>query len=308
MHLQLKKIDTKGIPIGELWAAHSQFQPKGSLPQNIGDGFLLEFNPIFRKIRKQFTDFGFAFSERDPCRYFAFPLVALDDIYAHGIVPFRDNAFWLQTLSKKMPDITLTELKRSELQFNYLFHESAHFVAHRILFGRRQMNRIPVSRDSLLKILIGESFANTVECFSGLYAEGEIGSFFTDANCHFRLSLREVKILKKSIQSFGFECSLKILFASFLYANYLRDRLTTSEVREIKKFSRARHDFSALSRIAFELSEIFRTNTTQFHLMKLGFPDDLSPWMKADPLRELGKGRGAVPLDRLFGLLLPDSV
>lgn len=300
MSLHWKKIDPSGIPISELWQVHSQFRPRGALPKNLGDGFLLQFNPIYQKIRELFLELDFSFSEKDPCHYFSFPLVALDDIYSKGIVPYRNNAYWLHALSKKMPFLTLTECKRSELQFNYLFHESAHFVAHRFFFGRQQMNRIPVSKESLLKILLGESFANAVECFTGCFAEGEIASFFVDANCHFRLNAKEVKVLRTSIAIFGLEKSFKVLFASFLYANFLREKLTRSEISEIKKFAEVKHDFSALSRIAFELSEIFRTDTTQFHLMKLGFPADLSLWSKSDPLRATRKQSVKAPLDLLF--------
>lgn len=279
--LKLSLLDPKGIPLSELIAVHRQFESK--LSQNIGDGYLMEFNPIFRNIRQAFFQYGFSFSSPDP-HYDSFPLMSLDDIYSEKKVPVRNNIFWLEELNK-IPGLTLTELKKSELQFNYLFHESAHFIAHKILFGDCEMKAVPVTKESLLKILIGESFANTVESLAALYAEGEIGSYFLDANCHYRLSAQEVKVLEKSVKENGFQKTFRLVFASFLSANYLVQRPSKKELSSILKFAGVKKAQKEL--IGYGLSEIFRTNTTQLHLMKLGFPDDLNGWLDIDPVAEL---------------------
>lgn len=296
--LKLAPLDPKGIPIGEILVVHQQFQPKYSIADNIGDGFLLKNNPIYRKIRENFLARGFSFTPSG-LHYYTFPLMSLDVIYAQKSVPFRNNVFWLKEL-EKIPNFTLTELKKCELRFNYLLHECAHFIAHKELFGDQEMNQLPVTKDSLLRILIGESYANSVETMAAIYAEGEIEHYFLDANCHYRLDAKEVRAIKKLVSEHGSQKTFLLILASFLQANYLVHKPNASEIRSMAKFSGIKK--IPKTPIGFGLSEIFRTNTTQLHLMKLGFPADLNGWLECDPVAELLKPKSKELRDRVADL------
>jgi hypothetical protein len=287
--LRFAKPDPKGIPLKEVMAVHRQFQPLGSLPDNVGDGFLCATNPVYRSIRKEFLKRGFRYSLKDQPDYYAFPLMSLDDAIARGVVPYRKNFPWLEILEKKAPGkFTLTELKKSELQFNYLFHESAHFIAHSVLFGKTAPAAVPKNADSLLKILIGEAMANTVECVAAIFAEGEIGGYFLDANCHFRTNEQESAALIKLVQKIGLRRLAKAVMASFLYANYMYERLDAKEKNLIAELVEVKASVIAPAiRVGFELSEIFRTNTTHLHLLKMGFPADLQILIQFDPVKKL---------------------
>ncbi len=290
--LSFEKPDKHGIPLRELIALNGQFRPKGCLPENLGDGFLLAWNPVFRGIRTEALERGFRFSATDHGLYYSFPLMALDGVIEKRVIPYRDNASWLSLLEKNAPGrFTLTELKRSELRFNYVFHESAHCIAHSLFFGRARFSSLPKNADTLLKILLGEAFANTVECLSAIYAEGEMASYFLDGNCHFRSSEKEVREIRRCARKFGFAATARVLLASFLYANYLFDRLGPAELKRIRVFAGlpAGTELRKLAAIGTELSESFRTTTTHLHLMKLGFPSNLSPLMRGDPLSRLEK-------------------
>jgi len=303
--LTFEKRDKNGIPLQELISVHSQFRGRGSLPRNLGDGFLLSQNPVFRSVREEALARGFSFSAKDYSLYYSFPLMSLDFVIERRQIPYRDNFAWLPLLEKSAPGaFTLTELKRSELQFNYLFHESAHCIAHSTFFGRRSFRSLPKNADTLLQILLGEAFANTVECMSAAFAEGEIGSYFLDGNCHFRSNPKEVREIRRCARRFGWEKTARVLLAAFLYANYLFDRIGRGEHARIRHFACLPKDakIQRLAKIGTELSESFRTTTTQLHLMKLGFSGELGALMRQDPLARLEKKAKLLVKERAYAL------
>lgn len=293
--LQFEKCDPLGIPLRELIAVHRQFRPGMRLAGNLGDGFLCAQNPVFRNIRQECLRRGFSFTNRESGPYYAFPLMSLDAVIEARRIPYRDNFVWLEILEKQVPGkFTLTELKRSELQFNYVFHESAHCIAHAVFFGRARFSRLPKNADTLLRILLGEAFANMVECLSAVFAEGEIGGYFLDGNCHFRANVKEAKELRRAVKKWGLEKTGRVLLAAFLYANYLVDRLGRKELARIREFAGLEKsaEITALAKIGTELSEQFRTTTTHLHLIKMGFPSALGVMMRGDPLLRLEKNAG----------------
>lgn len=289
--LSFPAIDTRGIPLREVIAVHRLFRPRGSLPANLGDGFLCTWNPVFRSVRRAYLAQGFRFTTRDFCGYYAFPLMALDHLLDRGLIPYRENFAWLERLERSAPGLfTLTELKRGELQFNYLFHESAHALAHRAFFGRRRAASLPKTPAALHRILLGEAFANTVECLASSLAEGEIGAWFLDANCHFRSTKGEAALIRRLGRRRGFLPVARALLAGFLYANFLFDRLGPAEKKRVAGYSGLPvKEAASLAAIGTELCERFRTTTTQLHLLKLGFPPRLGAMLRFDPVARLLK-------------------
>lgn len=291
--LSFPAIDARGIPLSEVIAVHRQFRPRGSLPANLGDGFLCAHNPVFRSVRAAYLARGFRFTTRDFCGYYAFPLMALDHLLDRGLIPYRENFAWLERLERSAPGLfTLTELKRGELQFNYLFHESAHLLAHHAFFGRRRAASLPKTSASLHRILLGEAYANTVECLATAIPEGEIGAWFLDANCHFRSTKGEAALIRRLGSRRGPLPLARALLAGFLYSNFLFDRLGPAEKKRVAEYSGLPvKEAAALAAIGTELCETFRTTTTQLHLLKLGFPANLGPLLRFDPVAKLEKDK-----------------
>ncbi len=286
--LSFLRLDVKGIPLRELIAVHEQFHARNSLRDNLGDGFLYHQNPVYRHVRDEYARLGFRFTDRDFADYYAYPLMALDEAIDAGKIPYRRNFAWLKKLERSAPGLfTLPTLKASELQYNYLFHESAHFLAHRRLFGRISPKKVPKTQDSLLRIMLGESFANTAECLSAAYAEGEIGTYFLEANCHFRANREEVKVLRRSVRRWGGERVARALLAAFLYSNFLYERLSAAQRKRVGEFSQIDEPMAPLLAIGLQLSEEFRQTTTPLHLWKLGFPPNLPRLLRFDPLAKL---------------------
>ena len=288
--VRLQKLDSRGIPLKEVILLQKKFRPPQSLSQNLGDGFLMRFNPLFKKIRNETLRRGFSFTTENVGNYYSFPLMALDEVIFRKKIPYRENFAWLPRLESLAPEtFTLTEIKRSEIQLNYLFHESAHCIAHAEFFGRQDGKRIPKNEISLLKILLGESFANAVECFSAIYAEGELGFFFLEANCHFRATAKEILALKRSAKKHGNETIFLLLVCAFLYANYLHEELNKKERGKIFSFVGVKpsKELEKILQIGMQLDTEFRTSTTQLHLLKMGFEKKMEKYF-SEPMDLLG--------------------
>lgn len=267
-----------GIPLSEVIALHNKFRPKKTVSGNLGDGFLMQFNSLFRSIREEVLSRGFTFTTENVGNYYSFPLMALDEVISRKKIPYRENSLWLPRIEKFAPKkFTLTEIKRSEIQLNYLFHESAHCIAHVEFFGNKSIHSAPKNKETLLKILLGESFANAVECLSAIYAEGELGFFFLEANCHFRANAKEIAALKKATDRYGLENIFLLLLCAFLYANYLYEDLGKKEIQKIFSVTGVtpRKDLEKIIKIGLQLDTEFRTGTTQLHLLKIGFPKNI---------------------------------
>lgn len=284
--------DRSAISLAEIISAHLCFSSKNSLSNNLGDGFLIANNPIFRNIRIEVLNRGYRFTTNDFCHYFSYPLMCLDNVIAAKRIPYRENFYWLNELEKQRPGLfSLIDLKRGGLQFNYLFHESAHCVAHSVFFGEKKHSNISKNKDSLLPVLLGEAFANSAECLASLFAEGEIGSYFLDANCHFRSSEKEAAIIWRYVNALGFEAVAKVLLCAFLYSNFMYQSLKLKEERLIKKMANISNqkNIKPLLEMGLSLCEQFRSDTTQLHLMKMGYKGDLNSLTNYDPLEKILK-------------------
>ena len=118
------------ISLAEVLALQQRSHGPSRLLQNLGDGFLYQKNPFFRRIRDAARARGIGFTLEDPGDYFAFPLVALDAVLETRKVPYRANYSALRGFERARPGFfTLADLRKNRPLPNYVLHESAHAVA-----------------------------------------------------------------------------------------------------------------------------------------------------------------------------------
>lgn len=219
--------------------------------------------------------------------------MGLDKILAEGVVPYRDNFTCLERLEAQAPGrFGLEAVYRFELGFNYVFHESAHCLAHREFAPITEKSR----SFALLKILLGEAFANTAECLSSAFVTGEIGAYFLKANAHFTLDLEDSALLIRVAREIGFQNTAKALIYSFFYSNSLYLSLGEAERRSIAALAEIKTPpggFERLTDIALSLSERFRTETSFLYLIKLGFSQDDFALFQQDPAITLASEEAA---------------
>ncbi len=130
------------------------------------------------------------------------PFLSLPQITAQRRVPFVPAGRLLKEIEFQYPDVFSTE--DLPLPESYHMHESAHVIAEHILKD--------VSADSaneqILKFLLAESFANTVDALAAAQVDDEVHAFFLKQNCYMQprqavssavVALTKLKVLTSSL-------------------------------------------------------------------------------------------------------------
>jgi hypothetical protein len=255
-----------------LKAHHANHEPR-SLKGNIGDGFLYRFNPIFRGLRDNAIDLKAKYVQDDPFDYFQAPLLALGDILRSRRIPYVDNLRVLEKVEKRRPGL----FKMNEvvgLKANYLIHESAHFIADRVLAKKRLTDTgLAPSRQQALKGLLAESLANSADVFGHLGVDSHVHAAFYDLNSYMPFNQWDKKLLKDGIRLLGPEAAVKIVFLSYLLANHLQKTLPITACKQMLSLAgsklppgpRTRKRVLDLCRMGLTLSTYFRLGTISFY-------------------------------------------
>jgi len=182
-----------------LWM-DSQYSNPSALPDSFGDRYLCFHNPLFGGIRNLAISHGVRYqagTEELDLHYGIAPLLVLPRILESGVVPYVANGALLRTVLAAHPKakILLDELRF--VKANYVMHESAHFIADRIL---RPLNPDPVVRD-----LLAESFANMVDSVGEVFVREGLHRTMYGMNSYKILGNPErLGLLRRLIAEFGF--------------------------------------------------------------------------------------------------------
>jgi len=298
-----------GPCLAKIISQHLLHSGPESIFSNIGDGYLFNTNPLFRNIRRETIRLGFRFSMDATSSYFVFPLMSLGSVLSSGCIPYRDNFQWLQTLEAKAPGkFGLEDVRKFDLHFNYLLHESAHCIAHREFFGHESLESAEKTPATLLKIASSEAFANTVEAFSSLFVTGDIGEYFLAANTHFKLELSEISLFFSVIGKIGFESAFKAMLLGFLYSNFLFEDFSSAELGKVAALAEIPNppeNFAEFIGFSLTLSQRFRTDTAFFFLTQLGFSEHEFRIFDNDPLEviaSMGRPEFCAKIERLSAM------
>lgn len=270
------------MKLNRLLQEHRRFSPAGSVPGNLGDGYLVQNNLIYGRLRRAALADGYRLSDERNDAYAALPLSQLEDVLAKKTLPYADNVSVLEEIEKRRPGAIDWDDVRENYKRNLLFHETCHAVAR----ARATEIARPVSppttteerRLAIARALIEESFANACELLAAVDAGDAVHRIFYEANSYTSL-FEERSNLKQALTDLGPDAVWTHLLLSYLAANSLRpamdDRLFERAVMmslgdpkslDVKKLKTLR----ALSKIAFRLDEGFRTTTTGFYFRMNG--------------------------------------
>lgn len=214
------------LNISTLRSIDDLFPAASGISECLGDRFLYANNQLFRHVRNLFLNEGFQFiSDIDERArsYFAAPLVCLQDLLDNGWVPYRNNTAVLSRLVKRSPQFRIgpTSLL-SQLAHNHVLHESAHLIANRIL-SDADKERPLTKTDVVLRVLLGESFANAIESLLiAFVGRSQIHRFFLCLNCYMNYTpdlARREKFLQDLIFLFGFRETFEVSLVAYLYTN-----------------------------------------------------------------------------------------
>jgi hypothetical protein len=262
------------------------------LLESVGDGFLYLQNPYVRRIRDAALGAGFRYTLSDPESYFGFPLIHLDTILRTRRIPYRPSFPALVHLEKARPGFfKLSDLRQNRPSPSYLLHESAHAVAFHELFGRpRDVGRALGEPAALVKLMLGESFAMTAEYFAACAVSGSLHAWFFSISSYRRRTQKR-KAIGELIERLGFRPVCHAVLLSFLYNNFLVDRLDRRRFERLaasaglRKLTPplARELRSALNGLMV-MSHDFRYDTARLFLTMFGRSRDIRRELSADPL------------------------
>lgn len=294
------------MKLKKLLSLHDRHAPKGCLKDSFGDGFLMRMNPIFRNVRMAALEFGFQFKSERFHDYDVMSLTQLPRILKEKVIPYRNNVRALREIEKQVPGRFLWR-ELPPLKPNHAFHESAHGLSRslrdRFTDRDQQKKKLKPEQDLILGSLIEESFSNACESLANLYIRTEEDHEFFYQNSYV-VETPEVKVsLIRSVNRVGLSVTFRILFLSFLFANFLKTKEAMKEfdrVLEIAFSDRADElnelrakDLATLKkvfRVGLDLDPEFTIFTNGFCLELMGVGKNIPRLMQFDFLRAFEAG------------------
>ncbi len=289
------------MKVSRLLEQHRKFQKQG-LADNLGDGFLIENNRVFRNIRVAAKELGFQFSSEPDAAYETFPLLQLDRLLKNKKFPYSNNVAGFDDLSAVQLEALSWQDLDGNLKKNFIFHEACHGVVRDLL--KKNLNSLqPISdlrseREFTLRMLLEESSSNACELFGCLEVADPAHRIFYEMNsyvCEFENRTN----LKNAVEELSAGVLIRFMLLSYLSANFLRPGISDREFQEMLRLSGAKDlnpkqlkTIRALGKLAFNLNERFRIQTTSFHLRLAGIKTSTQELFDFDFLSSLKNEKG----------------
>jgi hypothetical protein len=273
------------IPLEVLLWVDQQYRSLATLSECIGDSYLYAQNPLFRAVRDAALGLGIRFSaEADSMwrNYAVAPLFTLKDILGRGIVPYRGDMEVLRAIAVARPDSNLDAHEIvSLLAGNRVMHESSHAVADRYLLSIDwRPPKEYAHLEPVLRGLLGEAFANTVETLGNAYVVQEAHRLFYSLHSYMGNYHKEHRaLLRASVSVFGINALLEYGIWVFFHLNmHPQKRIPSDTFLSIAGLSILsseisdghRELFESIGPILFTLNENFRRTTTPLYLQISG--------------------------------------
>ncbi len=273
----------------EVLKAHRSAEAKHSYTDILGDAFLMNENPIYRRIRLQALNLGVSFAEATT-QYLLMPFNQLDKILASKQVPFVPSARLMAEVELKHPMVF--DLEQMPMPESYHLHESAHIVGEHCSLTLKVSHQ----EEKILKAILCESFANTVDALACVYAETEFHKVFLRLNCYMTPVDKTRNLINKVSQALGEEFAIRLVLISYVFANFLRDEVPLALIEEwIEKFANLEKpptkkmlkDCVELGGIGQALDPLFRIRTTENYFMTQGLGGEVYDLLNFDFLIQL---------------------
>jgi hypothetical protein len=256
----------KRVTLKQLLAEHRRCASRTPLATSLGDGYLYTHNTQFRNIRDWVGELGFRFTRDDYCHYRALPLAALPIILREQRMVYIDNATPLGRVERASPGMFPAEMGIRAIS-NAVLHESMHCIADRVLPHAK------TTRELVLRVLLAESVATTVDAFGVAYVQDDVHRIFHNYNSFYPLEPAAPfrTILRRALRAHGAVACFKVLLFSHLYSNFLFKSVQRSELRRIREVTGIvgahdeRHMFPLLASHVDRVSRSFRIGAAEFY-------------------------------------------
>lgn len=252
------------MQISEVLAIHNSYKANQSHKDILGDPLLMQDNPIYRNIKLFALKIGCKYSEAW-MQYLALPFHELNKIVETKNIPYVPNARMLQELENKRAGIFTTETMH--MPESYHMHEAAHVVAEH-LFTDVQLR---TDQEKILKTILCESFANTIDALAWLAAEEDIHQYFLRHNCYMKADKEDVLAMRRLSKSLGFRELFKLTLLAYVHSNFLQESFWPE--KEFK--GQDLEDIETLVQMSEKLDPLFRMQTTEMYLRFEGYDGDV---------------------------------
>lgn len=289
------------ISLQEILNLHDKYTTSESLEKNIGDGYLLKRNPIFRNIRAAYQKLGFGFCYEGAVKeiYSVCPLASLNLIMEEKIIPYFNNVDAMRRFLGMQPNYQINLFETSYWKTNVLLHESSHCIADKVLeeinFAKDICENYAHQKEAICSIL-GEAFANTIDNLLFTEVENFIDVYFCLSNSYMRFNTAEQKRYNSLKKKLGFYHFFRLFFMSYFYSNYLfnKTEVNPKTALSIAKFilekscidlnliEQTADDIIYIVKAAFKLNPLFRTQTTAKYFKLIGYENVLKDLFSFD--------------------------
>lgn len=289
---------------------HSSCQPKGSHADILGDGFLIQANPIYRNIKAFAVEIGCKYVEAY-LDYLLMPFHELPNLVQRKEIPFVPSARLMKKVEHDRPGIFSTE--DVPIPESYHLHESSHVIAEHFLASVS----LKTSEDKILRTLLAESFANTVDALVCTYGTDEIHGFFVKQNSYMHPQAKVIRAMNELTRAMGFQFTFMLTFFTYLRANFLVSPLSKKSAQElIQNHAGTQKTTPALQKhiqtvcgIGEKLDPLFRYKTTANYFKQQGFEGDVEDLLDF-PFMKIFEGRPEwrKAVESLMGVVAPNSL
>ena len=279
------------LTLAEILEHHRLAAHASTLPKVLGDGYLYLNNPSARGLRNAFHTVGGELTEFDFCDYGTLTLGSLPQLLAERRVPYLTNALPLEKLEAQRPG-TFGIRDFPTLKSNGLIHEQSHVIADALMDEKTfSETRISEERKVVLRSLIGEAYAFASELIASVGGLSTEHKWFLAYNSY-QFAMAEHETVRfdvlASIDRFGTERVFRVLFLSFLSANFFEDSF--GRVRLDRLFRLAEVDnpdptLKRVARIGAIVFREFRYFTAGFFFRQLGLTGSLEQLVAFDAFR-----------------------
>ncbi len=264
------------MQIRELLSIHDSHSAENAHADILGDAFLMERNAIYRNIKRFALKIGARYVEADT-KYLLMPFHALWEIVGSRSIPYVPNARLLRAVEEKRADaLAIADLSIPE---SYHLHEAAHVIADHFFAGVK----LKSAEERILKDIVCESFANTVDALACGLAVDEMHRFFLRHNSYMYPDGRYVALFDRMNRGAGPRFTFVYTLIAYLHANFFKEKIPAAVLKDLRaryapdaKFTdKTRKDCDSLRKMAEKLDPLFRVQTTQMYLRLEGHQGEI---------------------------------
>lgn len=262
--------------ISDLLDLHNSHRLADGHPDILGDPYLMQNNSVYRNIKKQALAIGCKYSEAN-INYLVLPFHSLGEILSTKTIPFVPGARLLRNIESQRAGVLTTQ--DLTLPESHHLHEAAHVIAEHFF---KDLD-VSDQQIKILKSIVCESFANSVDLMAWLPVESEEHSFFLQQNCYMHPTPRNIAVLHRLIKDMGSRFTFMFTMLAYIHANFLLENISSRLIHdlaaryapEVSLSEKVLKDCEALMKLAEKLDPLFRIQTTQMYFKLEGLEGEI---------------------------------